>query len=69
MGFLEMMEGMLALARLEREGNDESPEADEIRDGTDTHWETLDSEQKKRVRWIMEEIDLETEALIDKGGG
>jgi hypothetical protein len=69
MGFLEMMEGMLALARLEREGNDESPEADEIRDGTDSQWKGLTEPQKDAVRKVMLHIDRETEALIDKGGG
>jgi hypothetical protein len=45
-----MIEAVEDLHRLLKEGKDESPEADAIRDRSDAYWKALTEEEKAQVR-------------------
>jgi len=54
--YLAMVRGVLELHLLNREGKEDSPEADAIRDATDTHWEALSESERDRIRNLSEDL-------------
>src|SRR3954454_14560133 len=54
--YLAVLRGVRELHQLTVEGRDESPEADAIRDSTDTSWEALTEAERKRVSGISEDL-------------
>ncbi len=54
--FLAMVQGIRELHHLAVAGNDDSPEADVIRDGTDKPWEALSEAERNRVRGLSEDL-------------
>ena len=48
--------GLIALHRLLRQGKDDSPEAEEIRDSLDKPWASLTEEEKEEMRIFSEEL-------------
>ena len=54
--YLAMVHGVRELHRLAVDGNDESPEADAIRDATDKPWVALSEAERNRVRGLSEDL-------------
>src|SRR5688572_6954456 len=54
--YLAVARGIRELHRLAREGRDESPEADAIRDATDLPWEGLSEVERRRVSGLSEDL-------------
>lgn len=54
--YLAVLRGVLDLHRLTINGQEESPEADAIRDATDAPWEGLTEAEQKRLRGLSEDL-------------
>ncbi len=54
--YLAMVRGVRELHMLIAEGKDDSPEADAIRDATDSPWESLSEIERRRVRNLSEDL-------------
>ena len=54
--FLAMVRGICALHLLIAEGQDDSPEAEAIRDATDAPWESLSEIERQCIRNLSEEL-------------
>lgn len=54
--FKRVARGLVALHRLMREGKDDSPEAESIRDGLDAPLRVLNPTEKNRSQWLSEDL-------------
>jgi hypothetical protein len=54
--YLAMVRGLRELHQLRTSGREDSPEADAVRDATDTVWEGLTEEEKKRLSELSEDL-------------
>ncbi len=54
--YLAIVRGLRELHRLRAAGREDSPEADAVRDATDTAWEGLTKEEKKRLSGLSEDL-------------
>ncbi|HWE38776.1 MAG TPA: hypothetical protein VG406_19665 [Isosphaeraceae bacterium] len=55
--YLQSIQGLHRLHSLAPEGRDESPEADEVRDGLEHAWRMLSEVEKKRITGLSEDLD------------
>src|SRR5436309_5671674 len=61
--YLAVVRGIRELHRLHLEGQDDSPEADAVRDGTDGPWEALSETERRRARGLSEDLYSMSEPL------
>lgn len=54
--FKRVAQGLIALHRLIKTGQEDSPEADAIRDAMDTPWLTLSDSEKGMAQWLSEDL-------------
>jgi hypothetical protein len=54
--YVAVVRGVHELHRLSIAGNDDSPEADAIRDATDQPWNALPEVERNRVRYLSEDL-------------
>jgi hypothetical protein len=54
--YLQSLEGLHRLHALAVAGEDDSPEADEVRDGLEVHWRGLSDAERKRLTGLSEDL-------------
>src|ERR1700677_1576950 len=54
--YVQSIRGLLRLHRLAETGNDESPEADAIRDNLERPWHELSEIEKQRIAGLSEDL-------------
>lgn len=54
--FKLVAKGLVALHRLGKEGNDDSPQAESIRDAMDASWNALSKIEAERAQWLSEDL-------------
>jgi hypothetical protein len=59
--------GLVALHRISKDGKDDSPEADSIRDALDSPLRALSKTEKERSQWLSEDMYSVSEPTRDVG--
>ncbi|EAQ81758.1 tetratricopeptide repeat protein [Blastopirellula marina] len=54
--FNQVAKGMIELHRLMKEGKDDSPEADAVRDAMDAPYAELNKQERERIGWLSEDL-------------
>src|ERR1700675_2348023 len=54
--FRLVAKGLLALHQMGKDGKDDSPEADSVRDAMDVPWNALNKTEVERAQWLSEDL-------------
>jgi hypothetical protein len=54
--FRLVAKGLAALHQMGKDGKDDSPEADSIRDALDAPWGALNKKEEERLQWLSEDL-------------